>query len=34
MSLFDKTPIRELFEKPDPVDDIPENRHAQLNFNF
>jgi hypothetical protein len=34
MSLFDKTPIRELFEKPEPVDDIPENRHAQLNFNF
>ena len=34
MSLFDKTPIRELFEKPEPVDDIPENRHAQLYFNF
>jgi len=34
MSLFDKTPIRELFEKPESVDDIPENRHAQLYFNF
>jgi hypothetical protein len=34
MSLFDKTPIRELFERPEPVDDILENGHAQLHFNF
>jgi hypothetical protein len=34
MSLFDKTPIKELFERPEPVDDIPENAHAQLYFNF
>jgi len=34
MSLFDKTPIKELFERPEPVDDIPENGHAQLYFNF
>lgn len=34
MSLFDKTPIRELFERPEPVDDIPENGHDQLYFNF
>ena len=34
MSLFDKTPIRELFERPEPVDEIPENGHAQLYFNF
>jgi hypothetical protein len=34
MSLFDKTPIRELFEKTEPMDDIPENRDAQLYFNF
>jgi hypothetical protein len=34
MSLFDKTPIRELFEKAEPVNDIPENGHAQLYFNF
>jgi len=34
MSLFDKTPIRELFERTEPVDDISENGHAQLYFNF
>ena len=34
MSLFDKTPIRELFERPDSVDNISENGHAQLYFNF
>jgi hypothetical protein len=34
MSLFDKTPLREPFERPEPVDDIPENGHAQLYFNF
>jgi len=34
MSLFDKTPIKELFERPDPVDDISENGHVQLSFNF
>jgi hypothetical protein len=33
-SLFDKTPIKELFERPEPVDDIHENGHAQLYFNF
>ena len=34
MSLFDKTPIRELFEKPESVDDIIEISSAQLCFNF
>lgn len=34
MSLFDKTPIRELFEKPESVDDIIEVSSAQLSFNF
>ena len=34
MSLFDKTPIRELFEKPESVDDIYEVSSAQLCFNF
>lgn len=34
MSLFDKTQIRELFERPEPMDNMPENRHAQLYFNF
>jgi IS4 transposase len=34
MSLFDKTPIRELFERTEPVDDISEIGHAQLYFNF
>jgi hypothetical protein len=34
MSLFDKTPIRELFEKPEIVDDIIEVSSAQLCFNF
>jgi hypothetical protein len=34
MSLFDKTPIRELFEKPESVDDIIEVSSAQLCFNF
>jgi IS4 transposase len=34
MSLFDKTPVRELFERTEPVYDIPENGYAQLNFNF
>jgi hypothetical protein len=34
MSLFDKTPIRELFEKTESVDDITEVSSAQLCFNF
>ena len=34
MSLFDKTPIRELFEKPENVDDIIEVSSAQLCINF
>jgi hypothetical protein len=34
MSLFDKTPIRELFEMPESVDDIIEVSSAQLCFNF
>lgn len=34
MSLFDKTPIRKLFERPESVDDIIEVRSAQLCFNF
>lgn len=34
MSLFDKTQIRELFEKPEPVDNLLEDRYAQLYFNF
>jgi hypothetical protein len=34
MSLFDKTPIRELFEKPESVDAIIEVSSAQLCFNF
>jgi hypothetical protein len=34
MSLFDKTQIRELFERPEPMDEIPEKRHDQLYFNF
>jgi len=34
MSLFDKTPIRELFEKTESVDDIIEVSSAQLCFNF
>jgi hypothetical protein len=34
MSLFDKTPIRELFERAEPMDDITENGNVQLCFNF
>jgi hypothetical protein len=34
MSLFDKTPIRELFERPENLDGVAENEHAQLCFNF
>ncbi|MBN2900183.1 MAG: IS4 family transposase [Clostridia bacterium] len=34
MSLFDKTPIRELFERPEYVNDVAENGHVQLCFNF
>ncbi len=34
MSLFDKTPIRELFERAEPMDDIAENGNVQLRFNF
>lgn len=34
MSLFDKTPVRELFERPESVDDIIEVSSAQLCFNF
>jgi len=34
MSLFDKSPIRELFERVEPVDEILDNRHLQLCLNF
>jgi hypothetical protein len=34
VSLFDKTSIKELFERPAPVDDVLEDGHAQLYFNF
>lgn len=34
MSLFDKSPIRELFERVEPVGDILDNRHLQLCLNF
>jgi hypothetical protein len=34
MSLFDKTPIRELFERAQVLDDIPGDGHVQLCFNF
>jgi hypothetical protein len=34
MSLFDKSPIRELFERADPLDDIFENCSLQLCLNF
>lgn len=34
MSLFDKTPIKELFERAEPADDIAENGHVQLCLNF
>jgi len=34
MSLFDKTPIRELFERAEPVDDMIDNGQVQLCFNF
>ncbi|RIH62695.1 IS4 family transposase [Mariniphaga sediminis] len=34
MSLFDKTPIRELFKRVVQMDDMPENGHGQLCFNF
>lgn len=34
MSLFDKTPIRELFERTEPVDVIHDEEHVQLCFNF
>ena len=34
MSLFDKTPIRELFEPAEPMSDIIENGNVQLCFNF
>ncbi len=34
MSLFDKTPIRELFDRAEPMDDITENGSVQLCFNF
>lgn len=34
MSLFDKTPIRELFKRIEKVDDMSENSHVQLCFNF
>jgi hypothetical protein len=33
-SLFDKTQIRELFERPETVDSMTENGHVQLYFNF
>jgi len=34
MSLFDKTPIRELFERAETTDDLAEIGHVQLSFNF
>jgi hypothetical protein len=34
VSLFDKTPIIELFERVEQVDDIAENGYVQLCFNF
>lgn len=34
MSLFDKTPIRELFENTEPVDIMHDDGHVQLRFNF
>lgn len=34
MSLFDKTPIRKLFERVENADDIADNGHVQLCFNF
>lgn len=34
VSLFDKTPIRELFKRVVQMDDMPENGHGQLCFNF
>jgi hypothetical protein len=34
MSLFDKTPIRELFERTEKVEDMTDNGQAQLCFNF
>lgn len=34
MSLFDKTPIRKLFERAENADDIAEAGHVQLCFNF
>jgi IS4 transposase len=34
VSLFDKTPIRELFERPDALDDMPESGHTQLSLIF
>ncbi len=33
MSLFDKTPIRELFERAETTDDLAEIGHVQLSFN-
>ena len=34
MSLFDKTPIKELFERAEPVVDMTDNGQVQLSFNF
>lgn len=34
MSLFDKASIRELFERAEPVCDMPDEGHLQLSFNF
>jgi len=34
MSLFDKTPIKKLFERAEPLENIAENGHVQLCFNF
>jgi hypothetical protein len=34
MSLFDKTPIKDLFERPEPADEMLENGQAQLLINF
>ena len=34
ISLFDKTPLKELFKRAEQADDITENGHVQLCFNF
>lgn len=34
MSIFDKAPIRELFERDEQVEVLPDDGHGQLCFNF